>query len=65
MKIINKTPDKSVTKQIVCCNCGATLEYVPKDVVVLWSGHDYSGGPDGAKGFQCPNCDGNVITERW
>ena len=65
MKIISTKPDKSVVKRKVCNNCGITLEYVPADVVTLWSGKDYGGGPDGAMGFKCPNCGKNVITERW
>lgn len=65
VKIIDETPDPSVAKQVVCRSCGVKLEYVPKDVVTLWSGKDYGGGSDGAKGFKCPKCNENVITERW
>ena len=60
VRIIDKTPDPTVAKQIVCRNCGVTLEYVPKDVIILWKGTDYGGGADGAKGFKCPNCNENV-----
>ncbi len=65
MRVISKGPSKTVAKEIVCSDCGATIEYVPKDVRLLWSGKDYSGGPDGAKGFTCPECGAQVITERW
>lgn len=65
VKVIKTEPAPEVTKQIVCSNCGATLEYVPRDVRLLWSGTDYGGGPDGGRGFNCPNCDNQVITERW
>lgn len=65
IRIIDETPDEKVVKRISCQNCGVKLEYVPNDVVVLWSGRDYSGGSDGAKGFKCPKCNKNVITERW
>ncbi len=65
MKIINDTPDPKVVKQAVCSNCGVTLEYIPRDVVLLWSGTDYGGGPDGARGFKCLKCNENVIIERW
>lgn len=66
MRVIKKgKPDKSVVKRIVCRNCGATIEYVPNDVRTLWEGTDYGGGPDGAKGFECPECKERVITERW
>lgn len=66
MRVIKKgKPDKSVVKRIVCKGCGATIEYVPNDVRTLWSGTDYGGGPDGAEGFNCPECGKQVITKRW
>jgi hypothetical protein len=65
IKIISEIPHPKVVKQAVCRGCGATLEYVPNDVILLWSGKDYSGGSDGAKGFKCPKCGKDVITERW
>jgi len=65
VKIIKNEPDQSVIKRIVCQNCGATLEYVPNDVKLLWSGTDYGGGPDGAMGFSCPKCHEQIITRRW
>lgn len=66
-RVIKKEPDPSVKKEIVCRGCGATIEYVPNDVKTLWSGTDYGGGPDGAKGFRCPNrgCNHQIITEQW
>ena len=65
VKIIDETPSPKVVKQTVCHKCGATLEYVPNDVILLWSGKDYSAGSDGAKGFKCPKCNENVIIKRW
>ena len=32
VRVVNPEPDKSVIKQVICQNCGATLEYVPRDV---------------------------------
>jgi len=32
VKVIKKAPHKSVVKEKVCKKCGATLQYVPKDV---------------------------------
>jgi hypothetical protein len=63
--VVNPDPDPSVAKKIACSNCGATIQYVPNDIRTLWSGTDYGGGPDGAKGFACPNCSKNIVTERW
>lgn len=57
--------DDSAKKRITCRSCASIVEYVPKDVETLWQGTDYSGGPDGAKGFKCPHCGRNVIVERW
>ena len=57
--------DPSVMKRVTCHHCGAINEYAPQEVRVLWSGTDYSGGPDGAKGFVCAACGKEVITERW
>lgn len=61
--IVGKDP--AAVKRITHRACGAILEYTEKEVRTLWSGTDYGGGPDGAKGFTCPNCGDNVIVERW
>ena len=64
--VIKKGPDpKVVAKQVTCGGCGATVEYVPNDVRLLWSGTDAGGGPDGARGFNCPSCRKEIHTERW
>ena len=57
--------DDSAVKRITHRNCAAMLEYTPSEIRVLWSGTDYSGGSDGAKGFTCPQCGEDVIVERW
>lgn len=62
-RVVEEVP--VVTKRILHKHCGRTIEYVPADVITLWSGTDYGGGPDGAKGFKCPHCRENVILERW
>lgn len=63
IKVVGR--DESAVKNTTCHECAARLEYTPSDVVTLWSGTDYGGGSDGAKGFKCPNCNSNVILERW
>ena len=57
----------SVTKHknIKCKECNRFLSYHPSDVSLLYSDTNYLGGTDGAKGFKCPRCGHNVITERW
>lgn len=57
--------DNSVAKRITCQKCGAVNEYLPNEVRTLWSGRDYGGGSDGAKGFNCAQCGHEVHTERW
>lgn len=57
--------DETAKKRATCRECASIVEYAPGEVRTLWSGRDYSGGPDGAKGFNCPKCGENIITERW
>ena len=57
--------DESKKKQKTCSICATILKYTPSDVVVLWEEGNYSGGTDGAKGFRCPRCGYDVVTERW
>ncbi len=57
--------DDTASKRITHSECGAIIEYFPNDIRLLWSGTDYGGGPDGAKGFTCPQCGKDVITESW
>ena len=57
--------DKGTVKRATCRHCGGINEYLPNEVIVLWSGTDYSSGSDGAKGFKWAGCAENVITERW
>lgn len=64
VKVIREDSDDSVKKQVVCRDCGATLEYVPNDVKSR-HGQDYSGGPDGCTWVDCPACGGAAIIESW
>lgn len=57
--------NKNVAKRITCKSCGAINEYLPNEVRTLWEGKDYSGGADGAKGFNCGQCAEQVIVESW
>lgn len=63
VKIVGR--DESVVKRITCRKCAAILEYTPSEVRNLYSGTDYSGGSDGADGFNCPNCGSEVYTRSW
>ena len=63
IKVISDKPHPSVVKQIICKNCGATLEYVPQD---LQEDHhtDYLGDTDYWKYVRCPKCDNKVVVRR-
>ncbi len=60
VKIIDATPHKSVVKQVICRNCGCTLEYVPCDIKTTTS-RDYGGGTDVFKYIECPSCKAHVV----
>jgi ribosomal protein S27E len=53
--VVNRIPDQSVVKRVVCRSCGCTLEYVPKDVQEDYD-TDYTGGKDMYKYIKCPEC---------
>lgn len=66
MRVISTVPDKSVTKEIVCKHCGATLEYVPADIhrkIV----RDYLGDSESSFHIVCPLCNHqtNVRPDKW
>ena len=63
VKVVGR--DENKVKRATCSSCASILEYYESEVVTLWSGRDYSGGPDGASGFKCPCCGSNVIVSRW
>ncbi len=57
-KVIGR--DERAVKRITCRNCAAIVEYTPSEVRNLWSGTDW-----GADGFNCPNCNQEIHTDRW
>lgn len=57
--------DESRVLEATCGSCASRLRYTKGEVRTLWSDTDYGGGPDGAKGFSCPKCGADVITDRW
>lgn len=64
VKVISKEPHPSVIKQIICKNCGSTLEYTPSDVKQR-SVSDYLGDIDIVKYINCPECNHEVQTQRF
>lgn len=57
--------DETVVKRITCRKCAAIVEYTPNEVRNLYSGTDMGGGADGADGFNCPSCGGEIYTRSW
>lgn len=59
VKVISTVPHQSVVKEVVCKNCGSTLEYVPKDVQQKIH-YDYTGGADYFSVIECPVCNHQI-----
>lgn len=59
IRIIKKEPSPSVLKEVICRNCGVTLEYVPNDVKKRMV-QDYGGASDEYKWLECPSCNHDV-----
>jgi RNase P subunit RPR2 len=57
--------DSRFVKRVTCRKCSSVLEYTENEVRNLHRGMDYGGGPDGADGFNCPNCGQEVYTKSW
>lgn len=60
IKIIDTKPHKSVVKEVVCKNCGSTLEYTPSDVKRDYS-TDYTGDRDYYNYINCPSCSHKIV----
>jgi hypothetical protein len=63
IKIISQ--DSSVAKRATCRHCGAVNEYLPIDVRELHRGRDIDGGSSGSDGFNCGQCNREIITRNW
>ena len=59
VQIVKLDPHHSVVKEAICRGCGATLSYVPNDVVSRYE-RDYTGSGDTYKHIVCPNCSKQV-----
>ena len=56
IQVVDKGPHKSVVKEVICQNCGATLAYTPADVYSR-AEKDYGGGIDIVNTVHCPQCE--------
>jgi len=52
--VVSTVPHKSVVKEAICGECGATLHYVPKDVEARRVSH--GGDIDTEYFIKCPAC---------
>lgn len=60
IRIIDEKPHHSVVKEVICRNCGVTLEYTPADVQEN-SYTDYGGG-GGVQGLiGCLKCSKPIV----
>lgn len=64
VRVVKTEPHPSVVKEVVCRNCGATLEYVPADIKEEVS-TDYTGGRDTSYHIKCPPCGHKVGVKRY
>jgi len=60
--VVSTNPHPSVVKEAICCNCGATLNYVPKDVQSKFY-RDISGCGDTDYWINCPPCGSKVMVK--
>lgn len=61
--VINSKPDASVVKEIICKNCGVTLQYVLADVK-RGETSDYTGDKDYYYYIICPPCGHKLHVKR-
>ena len=57
--------DASTAERVTCRHCGAINEYHPIDVREFHRGRDYGGGSDGSDGFNCGQCQKEIVTKAW
>ena len=62
--VVSKGPHQSVVKEIVCCHCGSTLEYVPRDVKQR-TVSDYTGDREIVYYIECPECNEQVTVRSY
>jgi DNA-directed RNA polymerase subunit RPC12/RpoP len=61
--VVNSAPHPSVVKEVICRKCGATLSYVPQDVMIDMT-TDYPGSHNEWPYIKCPLCSNKISVER-
>ena len=62
--VVSTVPHPSVVKEVICRNCGATLNYVPADVQKR-TVSDYGGGRDTYEFIKCPPCSHEIYVRSY
>lgn len=63
VKVISTMPPPHMVRQVVCKNCGSTLEYMPRDIK-SYTSTDYGGGTDVHDYILCPTCSNKVSVRK-
>lgn len=61
--MVSTIPHASVVKEVICSNCGSTLQYVPNDVKSRMHS-DYTGCTEIVTYIECPVCSKEIIVRR-
>ena len=62
--VVSTVPHPSVVKEVICKNCGSTLNYVPADIKEEVH-TDYGGGRDTVHFIKCPVCGNKPTVNRY
>lgn len=62
--VVSTVPHPSVVKEVICRNCGATLNYVPADIQNK-TVSDYTGDRETVYFIKCPPCSHEVSVKRY
>lgn len=62
--VVSRTPHPSVTKETICRNCGAVLQYVPRDIKQR-TVSDYTGDRETISYIECPECDHQLTVKGY
>lgn len=62
--VVSTVPHRSVVKEVICRNCGATLNYVPLDIKKDMH-TDYTGDKEEFLHIVCPPCGHKIGVKRF
>lgn len=62
--VVSTQPHPSVVKEVICRNCGSTLQYVPRDIKER-TVSDYTGDREIVRYIDCPTCSHQVTVKGY